>query len=38
VVETRSDDFDRDLQALEDSLRPDIDVLPRLRRFFERGG
>jgi feruloyl esterase len=31
-------DFDRDQQALEDALGPDLDVEPRLRPFFERGG
>lgn len=31
-------DFARDLWALDDALRQEIDVQPRMRRFFERGG
>jgi len=31
-------DFDRDQQAFETALGPDLDVEPRMRRFFERGG
>ncbi len=31
-------DFERDQVALEEALGPDLDVEPRLRPFFERGG
>ena len=31
-------DFDGDREALEDALGPDLDVEPRLRPYFERGG
>jgi feruloyl esterase len=31
-------DFDRDQRTLDNELGPDLNVEPRLRRFFERGG
>jgi len=31
-------DFDRDQRALDDALGPELNVEPRLRPFFERGG